>query len=93
MSSLDMLATWPLLASTTTLYSAAGALKAYMPCMSVRPLANTLSLSSSINSSLDRAKVRAEFERHFTVERMGRDDLERYRDLAAVAPNPRRLAG
>src|SRR5262249_54309353 len=47
MSSLDMLATWPLLASITTLYSAAGGLKAYIPCASVRPLANTLSLFSS----------------------------------------------
>jgi len=41
MSSLDMLATWPLLASTTTLYSAASALKAYMPGLSQRKGAKT----------------------------------------------------
>jgi glycosyltransferase involved in cell wall biosynthesis len=35
-------------------------------------------------ASLDRAKVRSEFERRFTVERMARDYLEIYRDLAAA---------
>jgi glycosyltransferase involved in cell wall biosynthesis len=42
-------------------------------------------------ASLDRAKIRAEFERRFTVERMVRDYLEIYRTLAAVhvAPAPR----
>ena len=47
-------------------------------------------------ASLDRAKVRAEFERRFTVGRMARDYLEIYRDLAATctksAPT-RRLIG
>jgi Glycosyl transferases group 1 len=33
-------------------------------------------------ASLDRAKVRAEFERRFTVERMARDYVEIYRTLA-----------
>jgi hypothetical protein len=49
MSSLDMLATCPLLASITTLYSRAGCLKAYMPCASLRPFTNTVSLFSSTN--------------------------------------------
>ena len=35
-------------------------------------------------ASLDRAKIRAEFERRFTVERMARDYLEIYRDLTAT---------
>src|SRR6202035_3198594 len=35
-------------------------------------------------ASLDRAKVRADFERRFTVERMAGDYLEIYRELAAV---------
>ena len=35
-------------------------------------------------ASLDRAKVRAEFERRFTAERMARDYLEIYRDLTAT---------
>jgi hypothetical protein len=34
--------------------------------------------------NLDRAKVRADFERRFTVERMAGDYLEIYRELAAV---------
>jgi hypothetical protein len=38
--------------------------------------------------SLDRAKVRAEFERRFTVERMARDYLEIYRTLAGVHVSP-----
>ena len=33
-------------------------------------------------ASLDRAKVRAEFERHFTAERMARDYLDVYQELA-----------
>jgi tetratricopeptide (TPR) repeat protein len=49
MSSLDLLATCALSASMTTLYSAAGGLKAYRPCMSVRSLPNIRLLSSSIN--------------------------------------------
>jgi hypothetical protein len=39
--------------------------------------------------SLDRARVRAEFERRFTVERMAHDYLEIYR---AVAPAGARAA-
>jgi glycosyltransferase involved in cell wall biosynthesis len=40
-------------------------------------------------ASLDRAKVRAEFERRFTVERMAHDYLEIYRALASMrAPVP-----
>jgi glycosyltransferase involved in cell wall biosynthesis len=35
-------------------------------------------------ANLDRAKVRADFERRFTVERMAGDYLEIYRELAAV---------
>jgi glycosyltransferase involved in cell wall biosynthesis len=39
-------------------------------------------------ASLDRAKVRAEFERRFTVERMARDYLGIYRALAGVRVGP-----
>jgi glycosyltransferase involved in cell wall biosynthesis len=41
-------------------------------------------------TSLDRAAVRTEFERRFTVERMARGYLEIYRELAAAATKPAR---
>jgi glycosyltransferase involved in cell wall biosynthesis len=36
-------------------------------------------------ASLDRAKVRAEFERHFTAERMARDYLDYIKNLFSPA--------
>jgi glycosyltransferase involved in cell wall biosynthesis len=44
-------------------------------------------------ASLDRAKVRAEFERHFTAERMARDYLDVYQELvfARARRHARRL--
>lgn len=44
-------------------------------------------------ATLDRAKVRAEFERRFTVERMAREYLEIYAKLAASRRKPARVAG
>jgi glycosyltransferase involved in cell wall biosynthesis len=41
-------------------------------------------------TSLDRAAVRAEFDRRFTVERMARGYLEIYRELAAASTKPAR---
>jgi glycosyltransferase involved in cell wall biosynthesis len=37
--------------------------------------------------SLDRAKIRADFEQHFTVERMARDYLDIYQQRTATKPN------
>jgi glycosyltransferase involved in cell wall biosynthesis len=42
-------------------------------------------------TSLDRAKVRAAFERRFTVERMAHDYLEIYRNLTALRTSPVRV--
>jgi glycosyltransferase involved in cell wall biosynthesis len=42
-------------------------------------------------TSLDRAKVRAAFERRFTVERMARGYLELYRNLTALRTSPVRV--
>jgi glycosyltransferase involved in cell wall biosynthesis len=39
-------------------------------------------------ADLDRARIRAEFERRFTAERMARDYLEIYRELVAPRANP-----
>jgi glycosyltransferase involved in cell wall biosynthesis len=40
--------------------------------------------------SLNRAKIRAEFERHFTVERMARDYLNIYQQYTSPAAKPQR---
>ena len=37
--------------------------------------------------SLDRAKIRADFEQHFTVERMARDYLDIYQQRTTTKPN------
>jgi glycosyltransferase involved in cell wall biosynthesis len=44
-------------------------------------------------ATLDRAKVRAEFERRFTCERMARDYLEIYQALAAAPAEPAMIRG
>jgi glycosyltransferase involved in cell wall biosynthesis len=44
-------------------------------------------------ATLDRAKVRAEFERRFTCERMARDYLEIYQALAAATAEPAMIHG
>jgi glycosyltransferase involved in cell wall biosynthesis len=42
-------------------------------------------------ANLDRAKVRAEFERRFTAERMARDYVDIYRRLLSARTEPRQL--
>ena len=44
-------------------------------------------------AELDRAKVRAAFERRFTIERMAKDYVDLYRRLVASRRPPRREAG
>jgi hypothetical protein len=48
-------------------------------------------MASRRAASLDRAKVRAEFERRFTVERMARDYVEIYPTLLSSRSRPVRV--
>jgi hypothetical protein len=43
-------------------------------------------------ANLDRAKVRAEFERRFTAERMAREYVDIYRQLLSARSRPRQFA-